>query len=193
LLIQAGSLLTADGLGFAAPALELAERALQEQAGDTFLSQAHYTIGQCLRTLRRFDEALSAYRLAFEARRSRRGMGNLAHLDFAWLVLEAERADLYDEALQVLDEFEGPGEMFPANAYRNESVRALMWARKGDRDRAATHAKKAIAASSASASPFRHHRQLGLVKEIDLDLQSRLLALAASQQAVAADGASPRR
>jgi tetratricopeptide (TPR) repeat protein len=182
LLIQAGSLLSVGDPDLVPPALALVDRVLGEHADEVFLSNAHYTRGQCLVALRRFDEALPSYRLSFEARRSHRGVQTLAYLDFAWLVLEMERADLYDEVLQVLDEFSAAGELFPMNAYRNAAARALLWAAKDDTNRAATYAREAIAASSKSESPFRHHRHFGVVNEIDQTLHARLFALAAAQR-----------
>ena len=190
LLIQAGSLLSAGNLDLVSPALALVDRVLGEHVDEAFLSDAHYTRAQCLSALQRCDEAMSSYRLSFEARRLRPGMQNLAYLDFAWLLLTMERADLYDEALQVLDEFSGAGELFPLHAYKNAAARALLWAGLNEKQRAATYAKEAIAASSMGESPFRHHRLLGIVDQIDGDLQARLFGLAAAAQP---DGASPHR
>jgi hypothetical protein len=171
----------------------LVERVLREYAGEAFLSDAHYTRAQCLSTLQQFDEAFISYRLSFAARRAHPGTQNLAYLDFVWLVIETARADLHDEALRILDEFSGDGEIFPIHAYRNAAARALIWSEKGHKDRAAIFAREAIAASSQSESPFRYHRGLGLVDEIDQTLQARLFALSAAQPGVAPGGASPRR
>ena len=193
LLIQAGSLLLTGNLDLVAPALTIVDRLLDQHPHEAFLSEAHSTRARCLAVLRRIDEALSSYRLAFNARRVHRGMTNLAHLDFAWLIVEAGRVDLYDEALQMLDEFSGRAGLFPLHAYRDAAARALMWSGKGENGRAVAYARKAITASSKSASPFLHHRHLGMVNEIDQKIQARLFALAAAQPAVAADGASPRR
>ena len=193
LLIQARCLLSAGGSDLVAPALDLVERVLREHADEAFLSDAHYTRAQCLSALQQFDEAFTSYRLSFAARRANPGMQNLAYLDFAWLVIETARADLHDEALRILDEFSGAGEVFPMHAYRNAAARALIWSEQGDMDRAAIFAREAIAASSQSESPFRYHRDLGLVDEIDQKLQARLFALAAAQPGVAPAGASPRR
>jgi tetratricopeptide (TPR) repeat protein len=179
LLIQAGCLLSVGSIDLVAAALALVDRVLHDYADDTFLSDAHHTRAQCLSALQRFDEAFASYRQAFSARRSHPGMQNLAHLDFAWLIVKTERADLHDEALQNLDEFSGGEELSPMHAYRSAAARAVIWAAKGDKSRAATYAREAIAASSTSESPFRYHRQLGVVDEIDQNLQARLFRLAA--------------
>ncbi|HVT07516.1 MAG TPA: hypothetical protein VHO67_08665 [Polyangia bacterium] len=193
LLIQAGSLLSTGNLELVAPALTIVDRLLDQHPHEAFLSEAHATRARCLAVLRQFDEALSSYRLAFDAQRARRGMTNLAHLEFAWLIVEAGRVDLYDEALQMLDEFSRRAGLFPLHAYQEAAARALMWSGKGENGRAAAYAREAIAASSKSASPFLHRRHLGGVNDIDQKLQARLFALAGAQPAAAADGASPRR
>lgn len=62
--------------------------------------------------LSRVDEAVDAYRSAFDAERKFRQVHCLAYLEFADLVLAIGRTDLFREALVALEEF-WPGDDFP--------------------------------------------------------------------------------
>ena len=191
LLIQAETLLSTGSADLVLPALELAEEMLREHPEKLFLSNAHYIVARCLVALGRENEALAAYRDSFAARRNGPGVQNAACLDFAWLIVERGRHDLYEEALKTLDEFAGDFEMLPVCAYRSSAARALIWVAKGDTEQARAFARQAIDAAAKRESPFRYHRDLGLVQTVDDNLHRTLLALVAAQQGVAPDGRSP--
>jgi tetratricopeptide (TPR) repeat protein len=187
LLIQAQSLLSTGARELALAALELTERMIAEYPEKAFLAGAHYNRARCLVALGRDGDALSSYRQSLAARRNFPGMQDMAYLDFAWLILDRARHDLYDEALQVLDEFSGRDLVLPLYAYRAAAARSLLWVAKRDLLRAATYAREALAAAAKTESPFRYHRSIGLVGQPEESLHTTLIALAAAQQAVAAD------
>jgi tetratricopeptide (TPR) repeat protein len=158
-------------------ALELLDRLLSEHPDRVHLAEAHHQRGSCLALLGRPDEAIAAFREALATQRSFPNVRTTAHQSLAELVVKLARADLYDEALEALDEF-GHDDPWPVSRYRAAVVRALIAEARSRREDARVHAREALAAAAKTESPFRFHRSLGLVGDQQPDLEAKLKALA---------------
>ncbi len=178
LRIQAGYLQEVGTEPMLRAALELLELLITEYPDRSQLSSAFHQRAQCLSDLGDYHWAIESYRQSFDARRAAPGWKDMAYLHFGELVIGLRRQDLYDEALAALDEF-GGDEVFPAHRYQAATIRSLIAAERGNRDVAREYAQEALAAASATESPFRYHRKLGLVRFVDPEVMDRLRALAA--------------
>jgi hypothetical protein len=112
-----------------------------------------------------------------EAERSRPGTEGNPHLAFVELVLALGRRDLFSGALSILGGRRA-AELFPVVRYRKSAAAAFLCEELGLHGEAGAHATDALAAAAKTASPFRYHRSLGLVKTTDADVQGRLWRLA---------------
>jgi tetratricopeptide (TPR) repeat protein len=159
-------------------ALELLDLLIAEYPEGSQLASAFHQRARCLSDLGEHAAAIDSYRRSFEARRNAPGWKDLAYLDFGELVLALRREELYDEALAVLSEF-GGDEVFPVHQYQAACIRSLIADQRGDEATARRFAQEALAAASATESPFRYHRMLGLVTFVDPEVMERLRALSA--------------
>lgn len=159
-------------------ALELLDQLLALYPVPSQVTAALNQRAACLGDLGRPAEALESYRQALATRRAHPQWGDDGYLAFGELVLALRRGDLYDTALAALDEF-GYGPMFPVQQYRQAAIRALIADARLDAATAREWARTALEASAKLESPFRHHRQLGLVTQVDPDVHVRLRELAA--------------
>lgn len=90
-----------------------------------------------------------------------------AALSFAEIVVEEGRSELYDEVEEILiAEIEKGGFLFPSQRYTSSSVLSVIYASKGDQEKARIHAD--IAESNAKATTNTlwnpRKRDLGLVE-----------------------------
>jgi tetratricopeptide (TPR) repeat protein len=153
-------------------ALDLLNMLVADYPEPTQLSEAHSQRAACLAATGRTEEAILEYRTALGGQREFPNVIGYAYIEFAELVLELDRRELFSEALAVLQEFSGY-EFFPTNAYRMAAARAMLYDCLGQRQEAARFASLAIAAAAATESGFRYHRDLGLV---DTDAESETLS-----------------
>jgi len=159
-------------------ALELLDQLLTDYPRPVELAMAHGQRAECLAGLGRSEEAVAAYRAAFGVQRRFPHAIALAHIEFAELVLKLGRADLFSEALAVLDEF-GGNEMLPILMYRYAAAHAHLCKATGNRTEARHFARAAIAAATKPTSGLQFHPDLGLVST-DSEELSRLWQLARS-------------
>ena len=159
-------------------ALQLLERVITEYGSETSqLAQAHEQRGQSLAALGRHQEALDAYRAALDAERIYPNWQTEAYLGFAELVVSLRRAELYEEVLASLAAHR-PSELFPIQQFRSASARAAIHAARSERDLAGEAAVAALAAAEKTESPFRYHRNLGLVPGPAIEVKAWLEHLA---------------
>ena len=158
-------------------ALELLEVLLSKFPEPTQLASAWLQRAECLAAKARNDEALDSYRAALAAQRSLPSGKTYAHLGFGELVLTLQQENLYEEVLIVLQEFSG-NEAFPILEYRLNVIRALIANNRGLPD-AKKYARLALEAAIKTESPFRYHRNLGLVGAQKLEIEVILKKLAA--------------
>jgi hypothetical protein len=147
---------------------------------------------ECLTGLNRADEALDAYQESLSAQRAFPNAGTDAYLGFGELVLVLHRADLYRKALDALEEF-GVHMPFPIQQYRAAAISARISEARGDLVAARKFAKTALAAASKTESPFRYHRDLGLVGTLEPEIEARLRRLASALLAPTMVSLHPRR
>lgn len=160
-------------------ALELLDQLLRDFADPFEVPQARTQRARSLAAVGRRDEAIEEYRRALADEFRVRTVRGLAYIEFAELVLEDERRDLYVEGLIGITERTDRGaEAFPSTRYRAETVAAFLCEELKDYDAARAHATIALAAAAETESQFRHHRDLGVVRSPAADVQSRLWRLA---------------
>lgn len=162
-----------------APALQLLERMLVEYPDDHFIALAHSQRADILLRLEKIEEAIVAYRQAMEAQRAKPNVHTNAYLEFAWLVANTNRVSLFDEALNMLEEF-GGDEAFPVLIFKYFGALAIIQATNGNLSAASGHAKKALAAMKEKESGFRNHPNIGLVRDVEPNILDRLNNIAAS-------------
>jgi tetratricopeptide (TPR) repeat protein len=179
LRLQALALQEAGTEALLVAALSLLEQLVREYPEPSQLASAHQQRAQCLANLGRYADAMASYEASFAAQRQAPNWKTEAYLDFGELVLGLKRADLYAQAVAVLNEF-GGGEQFPASQYRSATIRALTCNAAGDHRGARLHAAEALAAVAKTESPFRYHRKLGLVRFVDPEVLDQLRALCAA-------------
>jgi tetratricopeptide (TPR) repeat protein len=167
--------------GHHAAAIELLDRLLAEFPQRIELAQAHAQRAESLASLGQIDAAIQEYRGALQTERDFPNVRTNAWLDFAWLVVERQLADYYDEVSQVLKEFREEGGLkFPAIEYRYAAIQAILTDYRGDKVRAREFAQKALAEAAKDHSGLRYHPTVGLVGSERNTFANRLRTLAGS-------------
>ena len=161
-------------------ALELLDELLRDYPDASQVALAYHQKGRCLIKIGRFEDALDALRSALDAEQRFRGMRTAAaYLDYADLVLCMRREDLYETAVAILNQnANAQDEPFPYLQYRSGTLKAFLCDRLGRIDDAKWAATRALAAAAKKESPFRYHRDLGLVTNVIPDIQQELWRLA---------------
>jgi tetratricopeptide (TPR) repeat protein len=177
LRIQALHLTEGASPALLAAALALLDRCVQSYPDDTLIAMAHDQRAKCLSSLQRPEEAVEAFRAAFGAMRRRPNVRPSTAAEFGVFVVARRLEPLYDEALAMLDEFEGT-DIFPVEVYRRQGVRAILNARRGRLAVALPAAKSALDAVLQQKSGARYHSGLGLVKDLTSAFHRELLAIA---------------
>ena len=174
--IQASCLADAGNHRAATELLELLFREFPERLQ---LAQAHLQMALCLVELGEPERAIEEFRASLQSQRECPNVGTSCWLLFPWFIVRRHAAELYDEALAVLDEFKTDTRLaFPIDRYRFAAVRALIAQARHDRENACDFAKVAIQCATAQHSGFRYHPTVGLVESPDANVHSRLMALA---------------
>jgi tetratricopeptide (TPR) repeat protein len=157
------------------PALELLDLMVRDFPDPSQLAAAHQQLASCLAALGRPSEALDVFRKALDAEGARPQVN--AYLDFAELVLALGRADLYSEALGIVEK-RIDREILPVGRYRGCAAAALICEKLEFHERARPFAIGALDAAAKSESPFRYHRTLGLVEGTDPGVHAQLQRIA---------------
>ncbi len=174
--IQAVHLMQSGARSNVQAALDLLNLCLAEYAPDaTELEELHQARGGCFEQLGQANAALDAYRLALQARRAAPGVQTTAPLDFAYLVVREHRTDLYVEAMDALTQYVEPVVLlFPDTQYRYCAASAIIAQETGETARARDFASKALQAASKTGSGLSYHPDVGVVTNIDRDIERRL-------------------
>ena len=159
-------------------ALQLLDRLIHQYPDQTQLAQAHFQRAECLLALSRADEAIEAFREAMATERRFPNSRTTAYLAFAYWIATTGRVGMFEEALDVLEEF-GNDEVFPMQLYLHNAALALIAASSGDKAVARDAARRALHASQRLHSGFRYHPHLGLVAQSDRAVAKQLTDLAA--------------
>jgi tetratricopeptide (TPR) repeat protein len=175
--IQALHLATVDTREAHEAALELLDMLLKRWPESSQLTQAYLQQAHSRYALGDVSGAVESFRNALDSQRVNVGIRTDVSLDFAWLIATQPLNMLFTEALAALDEF--PAGPFPVQRYREAAARALIFAATGHEENAKLWAQRALDAAAARESPFRYHRQLGLVRHPDATVYATMESLAA--------------
>jgi len=145
--------------------------------GDHFeMAQAFLDRAEAQLTLGSQDEALISLASAIEREREFPNFGTQAWTRFTLLVAERKLDQLYDKALQVLEERRLKC-VFSVEAFRWHAAFALIADAQGLRDYAANSAAKALEFADVTDSGFQYHPGVGLVGEGYDELKHKLRRL----------------
>jgi len=178
LRIQASHLADA---GLHAAAIELLDRLLADYPEKIEIASAHLQKANSLRILGQTGLVIDEFRAALHAERDFPNVKTGTWLDFGWFVVEHQRADLYDEVLEIFKEFRDESDLkFPATEYRYWGVQAVIAAAQANPVAAREFAQRALGEASKTHSGLRYHANLGLVGSQPAWLEKKLQALAGS-------------
>ena len=122
--------------------------------------------------------AVDYFRKALQWQKVHTFVQTTASLAFAWMIVEHGLADLYDEALSVLDDYVESGHpVFAYQWYMLSAVRAVIAEERGYRDRARELARAALGFAALKQSGFRYHPKVGLVQITDSPVHARLVQI----------------
>lgn len=145
-------------------ALELLDRVFNEFRDDSQIASAYLQKAQCLLALQDFSAAIPFYREGLKFELKHPGSRTSAWLDFPWQIAKEGRADLYEEALVILEHQTCPL-FLPVDVYRINLVRAIIARHKGQHDAAWNCMEAARQALNAKTSGLSYHKNLGLVSK----------------------------
>lgn len=159
-------------------ALELIEEYLN--TGDEFhVQMAYWTRAQAYRHLGKVEEAVTAYREALSWEQSHPGHLSPARSDYPKYVAEHRLSDEYGYALDVLaNRFRSEDHQFPLIAYHWNGSHALILSELGHHAEAREFAERALRAAVQTESPFRYHRNVGIVRNATDDFATRIKRIA---------------
>jgi len=175
LRIQASCLAEA---GHHRAAVDLLDLLLRDFPERFELAQAHLQKALCLIELGDHEGVIADFRASLQCQRECPNVGTSCWLQFPWFIATQGRADLYDEALGVLEEFRSDTRLaFPLDRYRFAAARALIAQARNDFGAAKEFAKVAVQCAAAKDSGFRYHPDVGLVNKVDPNVHARLCSL----------------
>lgn len=162
--IQAETLLETGRRDLVEVALGLLENAIRDYPSAVYRAASFDAAGRCCDILGRVDDAVAFYRRALLREAEFSGLGTNACFHLTKLVVEAQREDLYEEALTAAEAFGHP--VFPAHSYYQNGIRAVVAARNGQPALARSHAAAALAAAEIRDTGLSHGRgNLGTVRD----------------------------
>jgi tetratricopeptide (TPR) repeat protein len=158
-------------------ALELIEEYFQ--TGDAFdVPMAFCTQAQAYCNLGEIDQAVAAYKQALRWEESHPRHISPARTYFPKLVAENRLSSEYDYALDILaNRFQPHDHQFPLERYHWNGSNALIASELGHRAEAREFAERALQAAAQTESPFRYHRNVGIVRNSLDDFGRRIKRL----------------
>ena len=139
------------------------------------MAAAYLQRGQSELGVGNHSAALTSFRLCLEFERGLPNVRTSCWIEFPWYIVNAQRRDLYDEALAAIASNAAPS--WPVERFRAETVRAFIADDRGDRDAARMFAEHALREAAMSSSGFRNHPELGVVGDRYAAAQARLRQL----------------
>ena len=119
------------------------------------------------------DKAILHYQKALEQENIYPNSRTDTFLDYAELVVKAQRTELFSEAEEILYEHVEHA-CFPVQKYKIYVFLAVINKRRGDDVKVQKYRELAKQNSDAETSGFRYHKTLGLVEESDRRLEQLL-------------------
>jgi tetratricopeptide (TPR) repeat protein len=150
------------------------------QTGDEFdVPMAFCAQAEAHRRLGNIDEAVAAYKRALDWEASHPRHISTARIDLPKLVAEKRLANEYDYALDILaTRFEPVDHQFPDTRYLWNGCSALIASERRRTAEAQEFAERALRAAAETQSPFRYHRNVGVVRDVSDDFGRRLKRIA---------------
>lgn len=159
-------------------AIQLLDEMIRDYPQHIELAQAYLQKAESLVATDFLSDAVDEYRASLEAERLFPGVKTGCWLLFPWFIVKHNIVVLYDEATDILQEFNRVDRLaFPIDRYRYAAICALLLSAKGEDDVSRKWAKEAMQHAKAEHSGFRHHPNIGLVKNVDLTMHDRLVKL----------------
>ena len=159
-------------------AIGLLDQLIAEFPAPSQLAQAHLQYAQCQLASDKVDDAVAAYRLAFDAEQTfPNSPRTQLWLDFPWLIVTRGLTNLFSE----IDTFLNWGDRtttFPVEEFRLNTILAFVADRLGDTDSSRLHAQAALSAAAKEHSGFPRHPSVGLMGTPDTTVLNRLQGLA---------------
>lgn len=152
------------------------------ETGDEFnVPMAYCSQAQAYSSLGNIDEAVAAYKRALIWEESHPHHISPARTNYPKLVAEKRISGEYDYALDILaNRFQPMDHQFPLERYHWNGSNALIANELGHLAEAREFAKRALRAASQTESPFRFHRNVGIVRNSSDDFGRRIKRLARS-------------
>ena len=143
------------------------------------VQMAYWTRAEAYRRMGQVDEAVTAYREALCWEQSHPGRLSPARSSYPKYVAELRLVDEYGYALDVLVNcFRAEDHQFPLIAYEWNGSHALILSELGHHAEAQEFAERALRAAQRTESPFRYHRNLGIVRSATDDFATRIKRIA---------------
>jgi tetratricopeptide (TPR) repeat protein len=154
--------------------IELLMMIVNDYPDESQLSLTHSQIAECFIKLGKVDAAIYEFRKSFEAMRNYPKEKNFAYASFSELVLNKGLAQYYEEAVDVLNEFNTFLYM-PKYKYEHHSLLALLLFELGKVELAKEYSLLALEAAKATTSGIKYHPKIGIVEG---DVDSRIKEIA---------------
>ena len=160
-------------------ALTLLDKMLLEFPETNELACAYKQKASCLSKLGELDQAIAYYQRALQTEREFPNVKTDAFLEFGRLVVENNLADLFDKALEALEELNSRGIKFPSDIFQAFGIRSIIAAQRGETERAKEFAKIALEVADKVHSGLRYYSTLGLVRDKETPFFKSVKAIAA--------------
>ncbi|WP_182913968.1 hypothetical protein [Sphingobium terrigena] len=144
----------------------------------------HIASALCIRavsyiTLGQISEAVITYKQALDWELSHPGRTTTAGIDLAKLVVNQRLSNEYDYVLEILTTRFKPSDLqFPSLRYRWNGCNALIANDLGHTAEAIEFAERALQAAAQTESPYRYHRDVGVVRDASDEFARRLKRIA---------------
>jgi tetratricopeptide (TPR) repeat protein len=150
-----------------------------ETGDESDVSLALCTQARAYCWLGNIGEAVAAYKRALRWEESHPRQTSPARTYFPKLVAEKRLSREYDYALDILaNRFRPSDHHFPLDRYHWNGSNALIASELGHRVEAREFAERALQAAAQTESPFRYHRNVGIVRNSSDDFGRRVKRLA---------------
>jgi tetratricopeptide (TPR) repeat protein len=136
---------------------------------------AYCVRAQAYQALGRQQDALLAYKQALEWEASHPRHISTARHDLPRLVVDGRLASEYDYALEILtSRYTASDHQFPSTRYHWNGCCALITFELGQWEEAREFAERAMRAAAETESPFRYHRNVGVVRDTSDEFGRRI-------------------
>ncbi len=150
------------------------------KTGDEFVVPGAFCVqGQAYLSLGKIEEAVGAYKRALDWEIEHPGLVTNARIALPRLIADLRLTDEYEYALNILTtRFNKSDHSWPLTRYLWNGSSALIASDLGQHADAKDLAERALRAAAQTESPFRYHRDIGLVENTSDEFGRRLKRIA---------------